>query len=766
MTKSYNSTAATQIATKTGVEPIIVIKITFASGSIYYAMDKPSIGTGTLANALPILDVSQIVNKTINFKSSNAGTVTVSLIDTDLSIKTNLGTSTGKWANAKVDVYQHFVGTTFPNDSILLYSGIIASPIQYDDVQRVLTFSIIQPTKIYQIPFAPSEDLKTSATDAHSSTDKRFYNKSWPTPFGHVLDVPAQQVTDGPRVRTISPIFNNSTFVFVEPEIIGDANPFPIGTNIDVVINGERITNCQFATSSVGDPNYWKLTLGSRNRNVPIVTPIVANRPSVGTDPDAARPDIVYVRGNANANGVVGYPQVVGNWAVIAAAPGLGNNFCIKQIGNKCYFLNAWPVLVGSTVGNGNGSPLNCTRYKPGTGVIWQHAAGSLVTQWNKNSKKYVVSDNIHTSVSDLKRVRAYRNVPVGSANSNVTSRQLVTVPPSYYEVDNADTRFQHTMADATIQRPMTIKFAVPLSERLQGWEDDTLYVTLETKQSVGASVTRPNRNTIEQIKYILLKYTKIVPNGPSFLSESTNVVDYPSDFAILDQRDAVDLCQDIAWQARCALSINGQTAKIKYLATPAVNSTTITDAQVLLDDSTILSETEFEDIVTVFVALYKDSYVSELPKRIIKRVNDVTFGEKLREFSFFIYQNRQLVNFSATYWSTLWGRIWRYLNIRGPLPLLPYDPFDRTGVNLGVTILSQGGVPTNWTGTIEETHYDSTNFLVDLKIRTPFEVGTNQISIGAFPTVSAYNPNDPFADITAPAADDLIAISPSQDGN
>jgi hypothetical protein len=320
-------------------------------------------------------------------------------------------------------------------------------------------------------------------------------------------------------------------------------------------------------------------------------------------------------------------------------------------------------------------------------------------------------------------------------------------------------------MADGTTQRPLTIKFAPPLEERNQGWEDNQIFVSLSTHN--GAPASGVDRNVSTHIKHILTKYSQLTADATTFASVLATTAVWKSDFAILQTGDAWQVCQDIAWQMRCSLLQIGNNVKIKYLSiteppgSPDGN-VDVKDDYILLDEGSAIVENDLEDRVTVFTAIYQNSYANPVPQKIIKRVNTTVLGERLGSFNFTIFQNKELVEQSAEWWSQHYGRVWKKIIVTGPLPLITFEPFDLCKVNLPNIIHT-----TNFRGIVESMTHDTLNHRIGLQIWTPVEGGTNSTSSKGWlnvadPSVAAQA--DPFDNLTT-GTDDLVAWAPSADG-
>ena len=73
--------------------------------------------------------------------------------------------------------------------------------------------------------------------------------------------------------------------------------------------------------------------------------------------------------------------------------------------------------------------------------------------------------------------------------------------------------------------------------------------------------------NTADIIKWIVENYTDLSVDSVSHLDLQTKIDNYPSNFALFDKRDALQLIEDIAWQSRCVVYARNGTVYFKYLS-------------------------------------------------------------------------------------------------------------------------------------------------------------------------------------------------------
>ena len=149
--------------------------------------------------------------------------------------------------------------------------------------------------------------------------------------------------------------------------------------------------------------------------------------------------------------------------------------------------------------------------------------------------------------------------------------RILTTVPTDYYTVSNVNYGNVDGIHIAavliTVNRQLsTYKYSDGTN---QGWSNE-LYVTF--KSSVGP-------DTIDVIKYLISTYaishdTALTWDDASFNYCKTKLLPFPVNFALLEQKNIVEVLKDIAFQCRCALWLSDNTFHMRYLPEEPVSLT------------------------------------------------------------------------------------------------------------------------------------------------------------------------------------------------
>ena len=221
--------------------------------------------------------------------------------------------------------------------------------------------------------------------------------------------------------------------------------------------------------------------------------------------------------------------------------------------------------------------------------------------------------------------VRAYKQL--------IGQRRLVDVPTDLYTIQT------QTYGSVTA---VEIVVHFPLSARKdEGWTDD-LYITFQS--DIGPDV-------VEILKHLITHYTHLGWDEESFNHAQEKLQAFPANFPLLEQKNAVQLLQEIAFQARCALWISDGTFYLKYLPEEPTPADTITISDIDADSGIEVELTATEDLVTKMKIKWRLSWtaVSDRPEdtneqTIILRHNVAKYGLQEQDYDFYIYNQPDIV--------------------------------------------------------------------------------------------------------------------------
>jgi len=359
------------------------------------------------------------------------------------------------------------------------------------------------------------------------------------------------------------------------------------------------------------------------------------------------------------------------------------------------YAANPYFGYDGST-----GGFYNPIYYLPNTGH-WIAQPGSSIKD-NSNFQEKFVANILE---SEVKTVYAYRGVE--------GVRQLFPVPSSYYDVTSPESFGEILLADETTTplNATTISFKRPLSEYVdEGWEGDDIFVTLSS--SVG-------QNVVDVIRHLLTTYSDVTIDETSFDTVHGQVAAFPVNFAVLDRPDVLDLVRSIAFQARCEVRIVNKVATMVYLPKLPVPIRTFNETDI--EFQTLVVETvETEDIVTKFIAQWKPHYEQQVDNQEIVRFNIRKYGVQEESYPFNIYNNQDLVQHAATFWSMRKANVWKRLTFKTFLTNLDLQTGDAITINLTSDYFATEPV----IALVDKITYDSSDQSITLRVDLPVRLG------------------------------------------
>jgi hypothetical protein len=394
------------------------------------------------------------------------------------------------------------------------------------------------------------------------------------------------------------------------------------------------------------------------------------------------------------------------------------------------FVLSRWLTLLDANRTNPNvwdfGSPtgdFEIPEFVTGTNNLpaadWGFEVGDTVYLDTNTQDVYVA--NLIPSTA-IKEVLAYREID--------RVKRLVPVPSRYYTVNLSDTLAGQNCTTITFNRPLE-------DYEEENWDDSVIYVTLTSTEGA---------NTADIIEYLIINYTNLTADAITFAAVNTLLTNYPSHFALLERKNALRIIEEIAWQARCALQITASVIKIKYLPTEPSSDKTITETDI--DYGSITMEyTPTEDLVTKFIAVWNRDYAEEDERQLVLRNNIPKYGLIEEKFDFYIYNIKELVEKSATFWLFRYSNTWKILNFKGYLQLTNLEARDAVTLDFDTAYIADVDV----TAIINSANYDSASYETAFTVWTPIRAGEMNPYVFAWPA-------DADSDEEYPTATDLYA--------
>lgn len=337
----------------------------------------------------------------------------------------------------------------------------------------------------------------------------------------------------------------------------------------------------------------------------------------------------------------------------------------------------------------------------------WSADQGAVIVDAVQTCEIYVAN----LIPGTVKSVNAYRTVD--------GHRALVTVPTRYYtwqteELPNAEDREN----DQDYLDLTTIRVKVPLQSLNEGWERG-IYISLIS--SVGP-------NVVDVIQYLIETYTDKQVDITSFDLARNQMMNYPVNFALFDQKNVFSLINEIAQLARAVVYIRNDVYYILYLGLKPTPVVTIDESDVI-QGSLVISYSDLTNVVTRLTATWRKDYAPDTePNKVVLRHNIQKYGLHEAETNYFIYNIEELVVKSATFWLIRNAFSWKRIQFKTFLHNLSLESFD------AVTFVLPFIADTTVVGIIEEVSYNSNDNDVTIVAWLPVLSGDMVENIFAWP--------------------------------
>jgi hypothetical protein len=333
--------------------------------------------------------------------------------------------------------------------------------------------------------------------------------------------------------------------------------------------------------------------------------------------------------------------------------------------------------------------------------IFWHAESGASVRDNASDCLIYIA--NILPSV--IHGVHAYRTLENGS-------RILATVPSSYY-VKN-ETAVLGTITATALTFPIALKNIAG-----EGWEDD-VYVTLTS--SIGP-------NVVDVIEWLIETYTNVGVNAANFAAIKAKFQDgsdelYPVGFCLLERPNVLEEVARIAWEARCAVYRVGSEFFLKYLSEEPATDMTFSEDDIDSDNHYEVSFPQTESLTTRLVSFWKPNYLpledGDKPDRIILRHNVKKYGLHSEDVEFHIYNVKELVYKSATFWLIRKSNTWKHVSFQTFLTKIRLDPFDTVLLDMDQPHIASEAVK----GVVQSIVHDSTLNVLNIELELPIKAG------------------------------------------
>jgi len=687
--RDISVTSLAEIAMKTGTEPINILAIQWVDGGSLDQYADRDLAGGIKGKIKFLSELDAVINVSGGGQSQ---AIEVTLDDTDGSIKAILDAN--DIHKRPCYIYQWFEGLDL-TEKFLIFQGQVSSPITWNESGRQVSFTVISKLEDREVGFSAEDG-------AFEAIPEEIVGQPWPMIFGTALHVPALAISK-PRVGTIT-----------SGAAIRD---FTIPLQIDVLAL-QRANTLSIALIFRNNAEHAEETgdLAAKtdflNRKAQAETRAGELLFQAGQLQDALDEQILQETSTLTILGGEDFPQ--GTSITLDINGGLftgyfsgvnGTTFHITdrqhpEFGNiETPFIEVLFVTKSPSTG-----PLELVGYSEevtgdSAGFFFAQA-GSRVKLAGAEPIDHVVSI-VPGEIISVHAYRAFEGV-----------RRLVTVPPNYYTT--------RTQSFGSISAEM-VRLVKPLSNyEDEGWDDD-IYVTFES--DVGP-------NVVDILEYLIEQYTpELTVDATSFNYVKTRQEEYPANFALLERKNVVQVLEEIARQARCAIWLTGDTFYLRYLSEEPSPTVSIAESDVVPKTMEVF-HTNTEDLVTKYVAEWREHYAVAEPNKVILKHNVKKYGTQELVEDYYIYNTQELVIKSATFWLIRMANTWKKIRFSTYLTKLQLETLDSVDLDFTNTYVANESV----VGIIEQANYDSDNNQIAFEIWTPVKAGTMVAYDFAFP--------------------------------
>lgn len=753
-------------------EPILVIGVDWNGIEVFYSdTDIAGASTRIIASG-DIYDMLKVVG------SGGAKSMSITLEDSGGDLKNLLDTVDFHMRNC--NIYLVFDGLSL-DDKLLMFSGSISTPIDWNASTRSLTFNVLSDIKALDAGFIMEEGKFPKLPDDVET--------EWPMVFGAVCGVKP--------VLVRSPLQG----ILAEEEGISDPSlPIRLCQAKEIqcpvvqvaTVNSDSNTTLKNPTTSTTGAYWWHQ---SEPVQVPLYAPdatcvkrrydeICGLLEDIEEQATYEHNTITVYGGNEFPTGritiVIGDGELSGSFS--------GNTFtikdrkhpeydeltdqeCVNIPGEQLSFEN-----IPRTISSGNDPYNHVTDPNSWQNSNWYWSFREQF--WDKQQEMKDEYLKTHVSVelpndyacdnSDMEQEltisggsaaswEAYQNLKSGSMylmragekvfvkgdetciyvvsiipgtvtsvsayklDKETNKKTLVAIPSDYYYVTSANFG-DFTATEVAVTRK--------LSDIDETWEDD---IRVSFVSSVGP-------NPVDIIQWLVQKYSSYTIDSVTFAQVKNYLRNYPSNFVLKGKHDLFSLISDIAYQARCELRLHGNTLYIYYLSVEPSPVMTINNSLVYMD-SLEFSITNSDDLVTKYVAKWS-AYESPLTedgdedteRECIVKHNINKYGLHTEEYDYYTLSNYECVLKTATFWLIRYANSWKKVSLTGPPLLLLLEVKDCVWLNL------PDFSPNPIRAIVEDSQFDPKENSVTLEFWTPVKCGTSEEYYWTWPATKPAN--------------------------
>ena len=744
--RNISAAGLAKLATRHGNEPITILEVDWATNCTRSYADR-DVGTGASTIPGKIIEVGDMDNVVNVLANNSSQSINITLDDTDGTIKAIFDAYDIHQRNARV--YQYFDGLDL-TDKFLLFAGKVSTPITWNERDRTVKFTIISQLEDHEVGFSAEE-----GQFPYLPAD--LVGKPWPMIFGTVQDCPALQINHavtGTTLTGVGCVAGQEYYHQFPWYSDGSGVDSSLGASLALITEQLNVLECARACAeSAGDEakgrDYLNQINALENQRGKMIAQAMTRQGCAVLQRSKQLADVNSKGLGPNPIKVLGgedFPQdtpividingvwfwghfhgqdfyVTRRWSetlakqaedvyteqteTCSAGPSESVQDFDYRIDVSCNcvwadFDTCWCRSHGWIIQTNNGS-VSRTSDSPILQQFWAEA-GATVRMHSDEPLTYIVSIVPGTVLA----VKAYKQF--------AGERRLINVPSNLYTVQT-----QTYGAVTAVQ----VRFNKPLSTITEqsingsgGWSDD-IYVTFQS--NVGP-------DTIDILKYLISNYTDLTWDVTSFNHVQSKLAQFPANFPVLERKNTLQLLQEIAYQARCALWISNGVFYIKYLPEEPDADDTITVSDLDADSGVEVELTSTEDIVTKMKVKWRVSWApgatdrdkDRSEKTMILRHNITRYGTKEEEYNWYIYNQPDIIFKCATFWLIRKSNTWKRIKFKTFLQKLNLETFDCALLDFGRPYVASTAVKS----VVEKANYNSADNTVDFECLVPVRAG------------------------------------------
>ena len=644
MTRSLTSATQTQRAL-TSTSPANILKIAFGgeTGTRYYA-DR-DLGSGDGLSPLNaqgrVLVWGRISLVLAEQKAPALGDCTIEMADPDGTLEDIF--KAVELQRKKVTLYQYFENLG-ESDLVPIMAGIINAPVRWIEKSGSLRFDITDISTFYRATVGCVADRDTFPTVA-----ERDENKVLPLVFGRVTRSPAVQAKAGAAATLVRACTATDTRLYVD-----DASHFPQNQTIQIRIEKELIQG-QFQGN----------TFHVDARGIELVSSSTVT----------AAAGMFHLEDDT----LPGEENEYAGYFIRVTDPGdtvhhRRIHYYSAELHRICYIPEVlyneaqWEIPAGTTYAI--------------TSWARSHEAG-LPVYFVQENYVYILNDAPSKAVRSLV---AYGQVLeetalTGGKREVLDIKGWIPVDPNDYTLNLND-----TTSFPDLGRPVTTAtFRLNPKELYPQLKSDDLWADIEGVESEGDGTGTLLENPADIIKALLSRWMGVEDaelDTASFTLAASELAGLRMAFTLARQWDALHLCADLAFQARCALLWDDGKARLVVLKNCVGTPSAELGAGQVVADSLQRGRTDIRHLASEVIGRFRSG--GETPTVVVRdSAVEALYGRRVKTINLWSYDDRRMAVTIARFWLERWKYLYEEVRLTTFLTSLELQPNDVVTLNL-----------------------------------------------------------------------------------